>query len=142
MNVDNSSAGPWILKSLQITSGTEIDATALLHLVNEDGKELKRAATADGPVEAAFIALEEASGINLTLQNFELHSATIGEDAQGEATVTVDFNGQSYRGHGASQDIVEAAARAYLEVINRILRRRERGLDDSGTASDINRASI
>jgi 2-isopropylmalate synthase len=142
MNVDNSSAGPWSLKSLQITSGTDMDATAMMSLIDENGDEKKLAATADGPVEAAFIALEEASGINLTLKKFELHSATIGEDAQGEATVTVDFNGRSYRGHGTSQDIVEAAARAYLEVINRILRRRERGLDEAQVASDINRASI
>jgi 2-isopropylmalate synthase len=142
MNVDNSSAGPWILKSLQITSGTDIDATATLQLVDESGAELKKAATADGPVEAAFIALEEASGITLNLQNFELHSATIGEDAQGEATVTVEFDNQPYRGHGASQDIVEAAARAYLEVINRILRRRERGITGGDVESDINRASI
>ena len=142
MNVDNSSAGPWTLKSLQITSGTDMDATAMLHLIDENGDEKKLAATADGPVEASFIALEQATGIDLTLQNFELHSATIGEDAQGEATVTVDFNGQPYRGHGASQDIVESAARAYLEVINRILRRRERGLEDVPVDSDINRASI
>ena len=80
--------------------------------------------------------------MELVLQNFELHSATIGEDAQGEATVFVDFNGQSYRGHGASQDIVEAAARAYLEVINRILRRRQRGLDETRANTEINRASI
>ena len=142
MNVDNSSTGPWLLKSLQITSGTDMDATAMLTLINEDGKAFKQAATADGPVEAAFTALEEVSGVDLTLQNFELHSATIGEDAQGEATVTVEFNGKSYRGHGASQDIVEAACRAYLEVINRILRRRERDLDGSPTTTDVNRATI
>jgi len=142
MNVDNASAGPWVLRSLQVTSGTDLDATAMLCLIDENGRESKVAATADGPVEAAFIALEEATGINLSLRNFELHSATVGEDAQGEATVIVDFNGQSYRGHGASQDIVEAGARAYLEVINRILRRRERGLEDSASMGDINRASI
>jgi len=142
MNVDNSSTGPWILKSLQITSGTDMDATAMLTLINENGEAFKKAATADGPVEAAFTALEDVSGIDLTLQNFELHSATIGEDAQGEATVTVEFNGKSYRGHGTSQDIVEAACRAYLEVINRILRRKERGLDDTADASDVNRATI
>ena len=51
-------------------------------------------------------------------------------------------NGQSYRGNGTSQDIVEAAARAYLEVINRILRRRERGLTDVQIKSGINQASI
>ena len=142
MNVDNASTGPWILKSLQITSGTDMDATAMITLINESGKEFKKAATADGPVEAAFTALEDVCDIDLTLQNFELHSATIGEDAQGEATVTVQFNGKSYRGHGASQDIVEAACRAYLEVINRILRRRERGLDDTPDNGDVNRATI
>lgn len=142
MNVDNASSGPWSLKSLQITSGTDMDATAMLVLLDENGAEIKKAATADGPVEAAFTALEDISGIDLTLKNFELHSATIGEDAQGEATVTVEFNGNSYRGHGASQDIVEAACRAYLEVINRILRRKERGMDDTPTEKDVNRATI
>lgn len=142
MNVDNSSTGPWILKSLQITSGTDMDATAMLILMDENGTEFKKAATADGPVEAAFTALEDISEVDLTLQNFELHSATIGEDAQGEATVTVAFNGKSYRGHGTSQDIVEAACKAYLEVINRILRRRERGLDDTPIKTDVSRATI
>ncbi len=142
MNVDNLSTGPWILKSLQITSGTDMDATAMLTLINESGKEFKKAATADGPVEAAFTALEDVCEIDLTLQNFELHSATIGEDAQGEATVIVEFKGNSYRGHGASQDIVEAACKAYLEVINRILRRKERGLDDTPDRSSMNRATI
>jgi hypothetical protein len=37
---------------------------------------------------------------------------------------------------------VEAAARAYLEVVNRILRRRERGLDDESPDGGINRATI
>jgi 2-isopropylmalate synthase len=76
------------------------------------------------------------------LRNFDLHSATIGEDAQGEATVIVEYNGQTYRGHGTSTDIVEAGGRAYLEVINRILRRRARGLDDLSLTDDVNRASI
>jgi 2-isopropylmalate synthase len=142
MNVDNASVGPWTLKSLQISSGTDVSATASLRLLDEKGDEQRHEAVADGPVEATFIALEEASGISLALKHFELHSATVGEDAQGEATVMVDYNGRPYRGHGASQDIIEAAGRAYLEVINRILRRQERGLDDLAVQSDINRASI
>jgi 2-isopropylmalate synthase len=71
-----------------------------------------------------------------------LHSATVGEDAQGEVVVTVEHNGHSYRGHGVSVDIVEAGSRAYLEVINRILRRRERDPDTLDDDSDVNRASI
>ena len=56
--------------------------------------------------------------------------------------MTVEYQGQSYRGQGTSIDIVEAASRAYLEVINRILRRRERLGDPEPVPSDINRASI
>jgi len=142
MNVDSSSSGPWLLKSLTIASGTDVQATATLHLIDENGDERKQTAHADGPVEAAFSALENATGVVLTLKNFELHSATVGEDAQGEATVTVEYNGQSYRGHGTSTDIVEAGSRAYLEVINRILRRRELRLENGRIVSDINQASI
>jgi 2-isopropylmalate synthase len=142
MNVDNSSSGPWTLQALQISSGTDQDATATLQLVGENGVAQEESASADGPVEAAFRALEQATGVNLILKNFELHSATVGDDAQGEATVTVEYNDQSYRGHGASTDIVEAASRAYLEVTNRILRRRERGLDDAPDDSSINQALI
>jgi 2-isopropylmalate synthase len=142
MNVDSSSAGPWRLQSLAISSGTDQEASATVVLVNEDGEERSQVARADGPVEAGFYALEQITGIDLTLNNFELHSATIGEDAQGEATVTVEFEGASYRGLGTSTDIVEAGCRAYLEVINRILRRRERGLDKRSGSSDINQASI
>jgi 2-isopropylmalate synthase len=142
MNVDSASSGPWLLKSLVVTSGTNVKASATLNLIDENGAEKNETANADGPVQAAFSALENATGIDLVLKNFELHSATIGEDAQGEATVTVEYNGQSYRGHGTSTDIVEAGCRAYLEVINRILRRRELGLEDSRIPSDINRASI
>ncbi len=142
LNADSASGGPWTLKSMQVTSGTEQAAEASIELIDEHGSSVGEAATAEGPIEAAFKALEQATGISLTLRNFELHSATAGDDAQGEVTVVVDYNGQSWRGHGASVDIVEAGTRACLEVVNRILRRRELGLDTAPPQTDINRASI
>src|SRR5690554_4996372 len=128
MNVDSASGGPWVLKSLAVRSGTEEPAEARLRMLDEQGREVEAEASADGPAEAVFQAIERMTGITPSLESFELHSATGGEDAQGEATVTVEYEGESYRGHAASVDIVEAAARAYLEVVNRILRRRELGL--------------
>ena len=56
----------------------------------------------------------------MQVRKFEVHSVTVGEDAQGEALLTVEHNGRSYRGAGISTNILESAARAYLEVINRI----------------------
>lgn len=142
LNVDGTSSGPWTLQSMRIKSGTDEEATAEIKLINEAGEVSQIVANAAGPVEASFSALEQATGISLTLKNFELRSATAGDDAQGEATVTVEFDNSSYRGHGTSVDIVEAACRAYLEVINRILRRLERGMHSVTGDSDINQALI
>jgi 2-isopropylmalate synthase len=142
MNVDSASGGPWLLQSLQVTSGTGRKASAEVSLIDQAGKSIERTAAADGPAEAVFRALELATGIDPVLKNFELHSATSGEDAQAEASVVVSHDGETFRGHGTSTDIVEAGGRAYLEVINRILRRRERGPAARPAASDINRASI
>jgi 2-isopropylmalate synthase len=68
----------------------------------------------------------------LKLKKFQVNSVTVGEDAQGEVTATAEYNGESYRGHGVSTNIVEAGALAYLEVINRIGRRIESGTPSTG----------
>ncbi len=130
MNAGGASSGPWTLKSLEVQTQTDEPATAAVTLIDEDGKEVAESAHGDGPVAAAFQALEHATGVQLILRNFELHSASIGEDAQGEVTVTVEHDGQSFRGRGASVDIVEAGCRACLEVTNRILRRIQHGASD------------
>jgi 2-isopropylmalate synthase len=127
MNAEGGSTGPWTLAELHSSAGTGSIAAAAVELRHDDGHSVKEAAVGDGPVEAAFTALERASGIDLDLKNFEVRSVSIGEDAQGEVTVTVEYNGQSFRGNGVSTDIVEAAARAYLEVINRVARRSRDG---------------
>ena len=132
MNAGGASSGPWTLKSLEVQTHTDEPATAAVTLIGEDGKEVAESAHGDGPIAAAFQALEHATGVKLILRNFELHSASIGEDAQGEVTVSFEYEGRDYRGQGASVDIVEAGCRACLEVTNRILRRMHRGATDLG----------
>jgi 2-isopropylmalate synthase len=142
MNVDNASVGPWTLKSLDVRTSTDQPAQATVVLIDEASAETTATATGDGPIAAAFQALEQVTGVTLVLKNFELHSATSGEDAQGEVTVTVEHDGDSYRGNGTSVDIVEAGSRACLEVINRILRRRQRDTDDLDSTASMERATI
>jgi len=141
MNVEGASAGPWILRSLSVQTNSGQPATAMVMLVNEDGTEVNETASGDGPVAAAFTALEKVTGIALTLKSFELHSASMGEDALGEVTVSVEYAGTSYRGRAANVDIVEAGSRACLEVMNRILRRSKR-TSAAAQTSDVDRAGI
>jgi 2-isopropylmalate synthase len=71
-------------------------------------------------VDAALKAIEQAIGLPLRLRKFEVRSVTEGEDAQGEALVTVDCEGRTYRGSSVSTNIVESGVRAFLDVVNRI----------------------
>jgi 2-isopropylmalate synthase len=132
MNAGSMTSGPWILKSLEVQTHTNEPATATVTLLGEDGSEVCKSALGDGPIAAAFQALETATGVSTVLRNFELHSATVGEDAQGEVVVTVQIDNQNFRGRGASVDIVEAGCRACLEVMNRSLRRRARADNPQG----------
>lgn len=126
LNVNVGKAGPWSLDELHITAGTGSVAAAALKLINsQDDRVETSAAAGDGPVAAAFRAIEQCTGVELALKNFEVRGVSVGDDAQGEVALTVEYNGRVFRGQAVSTDIVESAAIAYLDVCNRILRRRE-----------------
>jgi 2-isopropylmalate synthase len=119
LRAEGSAAGPWTLAGLHTASGDGA-ASATVALRHSDGRRVEMSATGDGPVDAAFKAIEQATGVVAVLRKFELRSVSEGEDAQGEAIVYVDCNQRSYRGSSVSTDIVESATRAFLEVVNRI----------------------
>ncbi|HXQ63587.1 MAG TPA: 2-isopropylmalate synthase [Steroidobacteraceae bacterium] len=113
-------AGPWSIGSLWTSAISGSAASAVVRLEHRDGRRIEQGATGDGPIDAAFKAIEAATGIAVKLGKFEVRSVTEGEDAQGEAIVYVEHNQRSYRGSSISTNIIESSARAYLEVINRI----------------------
>jgi 2-isopropylmalate synthase len=120
------------LADISFSSSKKAGAKAEVTLIHNDGRSITASAQGDGPVESVFIALEQATTVTLKLKKFQVNSVTVGEDAQGEVTATAEYNGESYRGHGVSTNIVEAGALAYLEVINRIGRRIESGTPSTG----------
>ncbi|KPJ82275.1 MAG: 2-isopropylmalate synthase [Gammaproteobacteria bacterium SG8_30] len=127
LNLDTESGGPWFLEVLDAVSRTGASSSALVRLRHADGGSLERRCTGDGPVDAAFKAIEELTGTPVVLRKFEVRSVSRGEDAQGEALVTVEYNGRLHRGSSVTTDIVESGVRAFLEVINRIELGRQSG---------------
>jgi 2-isopropylmalate synthase len=120
LRASGQAQGPWILEHLAVEVHSGSQAHASVRLKHADGRSLEREATGDGPVDAAYKAIVLATGVTVTVRKFEVHAVTIGEDAQGEAILYVDADGRSYRGSSISTNIIEAASRALLEVINRI----------------------
>ncbi len=108
----------YVFDSFVINSGNKMTATAVVKLIhNEDVME--EAATGDGPVDAAFNAIEKCVDMSFCLEDYIVHSVTGGKDAQGEVVVKLEKDGKRSRGRGLSTDVVEASARAYVDAINR-----------------------
>ncbi|GHV35661.1 2-isopropylmalate synthase [Clostridia bacterium] len=112
--------GLYNLDGFVINSGTSIDSTCILTLKTEDEK-LTHVSFGDGPIDAAFTAINTLVGCNFTLDAFTLSSVTEGEDALGEAVVRLSYDGRSAAGRGLSTDIVEASIKAYLNGVNKFL---------------------
>jgi 2-isopropylmalate synthase len=119
MQSENDAQGPWRLVELSIGT-SQGQARAEVKLQHSDGRLSAQSVTAAGPVDAVVKAIELATQLDVAVCKFEVRSVSLGEDAQGEALITVEHNGRSYRGAGVSTNIIEAAALAFLEVLNRI----------------------
>jgi 2-isopropylmalate synthase len=121
LRAEGSASGPWSLAGLKTTADSANPAAeATVRLTHADGRTVEKTVSGDGPVDAAFKAIEAATGINVALRKFEVRGVTEGEDAQGEAIVYVEYNQRTYRGSSVSTNIVESSSKAFLEVINRI----------------------
>jgi 2-isopropylmalate synthase len=119
MQAETDAPGPWQLVEVQVSTKPG-EANADIKLKHIDGRAIAQSVTAAGPVDAIIKAIEQATQVQAALCKFEVRSVSLGEDAQGEALITVDHDGRSYRGVGLSTNIIEAAALAFLEVVNRI----------------------
>lgn len=108
------------LKRFVINSGNTITATASVTLRNKE-QAIEIVSTGDGPVDAAFKSIKEIVGLDITLEDYSLHSVTEGMDAQGEARVKLRINEKIYAGRGLSTDVVEASIDAYLDAVNKML---------------------
>ena len=136
LRAGSAAQGPWSLTHLDVEAHSGAGAQATVQLTHTDGRTIERQAAGDGPVDAAYKAIVLATGVAVTVRKFEVHAVTIGEDAQGEAILYVDSNGRSYRGSSISTNIIEAAGRALLEVINRIELSRKGGRQAAGHVRD------
>ncbi|MGA3179053.1 MAG: 2-isopropylmalate synthase [Verrucomicrobiota bacterium] len=114
----------WSLRYFHVTSGNSTVPTATVRLQKLAGNKTtaQDAGIGDGPVDAALKAIDRLTHRHGKLLDYSLRAVSQGKDALGEVTVKVDFGkGQILTGKGASTDVIEASARAYLNAVNRSL---------------------
>ena len=117
----------YVLDHISFVGGTNAVPMAAVKL--RKGKEvLLKGSTGDGPVDAVLKAIDLITGKRGKLLDYQLRATTSGKDAVGEVTLKASFSGgEPLIGRGASTDVVEASAKAYLNAINRALTVGKRG---------------
>ena len=89
--------------------------------LERDGKKLQGVSVGDGPIDAAFMAIEQVVGHHYELDDFQIQAVTEGHEAMGQALVKLRSDGKLYSGSGISTDIITASVRAYLNALNKIV---------------------
>jgi len=123
------------LEYLHVASGTGTLPTASVR-IRTKGETRQAAACGDGPVDAAYEAIREATGLSPKLENYTIRAVTGGKEALGEATVRISDDGKKFVGRGISTDIIEASAKAYVDAINRMVSAKSKG-DEPGVKVEL-----
>lgn len=108
------------LDKFVITSGNTISSTAHIKLM-KNGEPKEGVAIGDGPIDAAFVAIESITGCHYELDDFQLQSVTEGREAMAQTVVKLRSGGKVYSGKGISTDIIAAGIHAYLSALNKIV---------------------
>ncbi len=107
------------LVSLHVASGTKDTPVAAVEL-EVNGEMLKATSEGDGPVDAAFKAINSLVEPNGKLLLYAVNAITAGTDAQGEVTVRLADGDRIVNGQGKDTDIVVASAKALIAALNKL----------------------
>ncbi len=110
----------YTLKDFITNTGSSITSMAHVKLSTKD-EELEGVSLGDGPIDAAFLAIEQITGRHYELDDFQIKAITEGKEAAAETIVKLRANGKVYSGRGLSTDIIGASVRSYLNAVNKVI---------------------
>jgi 2-isopropylmalate synthase len=108
----------YTLRLFQSVSSNKGRSTATVEL-EKDGRIFHDSATADGPCDSAFRAIDRITGLPGTISDFGVHTVGPGNDGVAEVSIRAIFEGREFTGKSSSHNVVEASARAYLQAANK-----------------------
>lgn len=99
-------------------------AKAIVQVHFQD-QPIERVGTGQGPIDAAFDAMQQITGEKVRLKDYSVQSVTQGRDALGETIIKLEHEGRLYSGKGISTDVIKSSILAYINAVNRMDLQRE-----------------
>jgi 2-isopropylmalate synthase len=106
------------LEHLEVRCGRS-PSHATLRVSHRGGEAREARAEGDGPIDATFRALKDLAPWDIRLEEFSIRAASEGTDAVGEAHLLLLIEARPFHGRAASTDIVDGAARAFLQAMDK-----------------------
>ncbi len=110
------------LDYLQVTSGVGVRPVASIG-VDIAGEKFEAAASGNGPVDASINALKQIIKRHMVIKEFTIQSINKGSDDTCKVHMQVEHDGRIYYGFSANTDIVSASIEAYIDCINKFVRK-------------------
>jgi len=108
------------LEYMHVVCGSEVIPTTTVRLLC-NGTAITEAGVGVGSVDSVYKTIADVVKLPHRLLDYVVHSITGGTDALGEVTVRIsDDDGHIFSGRGASTDIIDASAKAYVQALNRL----------------------
>jgi 2-isopropylmalate synthase len=110
------------LEYVHVSAGTGSIPTATVR-VAKGGEAVEGSGIGDGPVDAVCRAIAAIVEEEVVLSQYEIRAVSRGTEAMGEATLHLQSGDTQVVGRGASIDVVEASAKAYVDGLNKLVER-------------------
>lgn len=112
------------LDHMHVSYDNQSSPIASVRVSRPDGSAIEEVSLGNGSVDALYNAIDKATGEDVELTDYAIHSVTNGKDALGEVHLVLKQAHQSAQGRGVSTDILEASGKAYIDAINRLINTR------------------
>lgn len=117
-------SGPYSLDRFVANCGNTITTTTTIRL-SHDGELCEDVGVGDGPIDAAYKAIDKIVGMENCLRHYAIQGVSEGEDALGEVVIRLESGEDTVTGRGLSTDIIESSILAYINGINKLLELRQ-----------------
>jgi 2-isopropylmalate synthase len=107
------------LNRLQVTCGKSTSPTATVELI-VNGQLCRASETGNGPVNAAFRAVDKILGEHIELEEYLVQSNINRSYDTAKVHVRINHHNRSFVGFGVDTDIVTASVEAYLNALGKI----------------------
>ena len=119
-SADDEIPGGYKLEWFSVSTSNMTTSTCVVRL-SLAGQTFEEACTGDGPVDAAYEAINRiVRPVEHTFEVYRITAASPGTDSMGEVIVKLVHNGRTFSGRDLNTSIVEASIRAYLRALNKM----------------------